>query len=233
MSMGIFANSGVSIGIAGTLITLVFLVAGLLLPGTELLKRKAVSSADRPKGSWKLSFGWITLLILMGGANIFFAIFVPLTDHLFYTTQAPPTYMMGDALFSGASWQQIMSLSPALGLWIVLQMDNMCAGMMGGGILASAIVVKGFRYARRWTYYALLPATALVFIPSYLIAIPSYQAGITASGAISPGLPPDAGFFFFLILLVVTVLGLLVPIAHFRSSKTSEGFSPAGNDPSH
>ncbi len=223
LSRGIFVNSGISIGIVGTLIILVFLVMGLLLPGSELFRKRAITPAERPEGSRKLSFGWIALLIMLGAFSILAAIFVPLFDHLSYSTQPPPTYLAPDALFSGASWQQIMSLSPALGLWIVLQMDNMCSGMMGGGILASAVAVKGFRDSKRWTWYAMLSATAVYTIPFYLISIPFYQAGIYAPSAVSFGFPPDPGFVFGALFLALPGLALLLPITHFRLSKTNTG----------
>jgi hypothetical protein len=174
---GIMVNSGISIGVAGVLIMVVFLLVGLVLPGTELFRKAAVTPADRSKGSRSLSFGWIALLIF-GAINILFAIIVPFTDHLYYSTQPPPTYAVPNAMFTGASWQQVMSLSPALGLWIVPQMDNMCAGMIGGGILASAVSVKGFRFSRRWSWYALLSANAVYWISPILYSIPFYQAGI-------------------------------------------------------
>jgi hypothetical protein len=224
LSRGLWANSGVSIGILGVLIMLVFLVLGLLLPGVELLGKNPAAPTERPKGSWKLSVGWIALLIIVGGLNILFAIIVPLADHLSYSTQAPITYAAPDALFSAASWQQIMSLSPALGLWIVLQMDNMCAGMMGGGILASAVAVKGFRYGKPWAWYAFLSAIVVDLTPFYLASIPFYQAGISSPGAVSVGLPPDPGFFFgALFLWIVPVIGLLLPITHFHLSRTKVG----------
>ncbi len=222
LSSGILVNSGISIGIVGTLIMLVFLLVGLLLPGTELFRKTAVAPTDRPKGSRKLSFGWITLLIF-GALNIFFAIIVPLEDHLYYSTQAPPTYQAPDALFTGASWQQVMSLSPALGLWIVLQMDNMCAGMMGGGILASAVSAKGFRYSKRWAWYALLAAFAVYSMAFVLISIPFFQAGIDMAGAVSGGLPPDPVSIVGLIWLSVNILALLLPVAHFSLSRTKRG----------
>ena len=215
LSSGILVNSGISIGILGILAMLAFLVVGLLLPGTELIRKKAVVPTNRPKGSRKLSFSWIAVLLLLGAVNIFAAIIVPLTDHVSYPAQ-PGTYGSTDALFSGASWQQIMSLSPALGLWIVLLMDNMCAAMMGGGILASAVSLKGFRYSKRWAWYALVLAVAVYVISFYLIAIPFYRAGIYASGAVSIGLPPDPSGFIFALSVAVGALALLLSITHFR-----------------
>ena len=201
---------------------LAFLIVGLLLPGTELFTRKTATQADHPKGSRKLAFSWIALLVVAGALNIFFAIIVPLVDHLSYTAQAPPTYgTAADALFSGASWQQIMSLSPALGLWIVLQMDNMCAGMIGGGILASAVSLKGFRYAKRWAWYAMLTAVAVYFTPFFIGSIPFFQAGIYASSTVSSGAPPDPAFFLFTPTLALPALSLLLPLRHFRLSSFS------------
>lgn len=215
LSSGIFVNSGVSIGIVGTAIMLVFLVVGLLLPGIGLWNNPRVTSTDRPKGSRKLSFSWIILFIFVGALYVFLAVIVPLEDHLSYPAR-PVTYQAADALFSGASWQQIMSLSPALGLWIVLQMDNMCAGMMGGGILASAVSLKGFRYSKRWAWYSMLSAMAVNFIPLSLVSIPFFQAGIYAASGVSGGFPPDPLALFGLVFLIVAVLALLLPITHFR-----------------
>ncbi len=113
-----------------------------------------------------------------------------------------------------------MSLSPALGIWIVLQMDNMCAGMIGGGILASAVSVKGFRYSKRWAWYALLAAIAVYSTPIYPVSIPFYQAGIDMASAVSGGLPPDPVSIVFLIGLGVNILALLLPIAHFPLRKS-------------
>jgi glycerol-3-phosphate acyltransferase PlsY len=58
---GILVNSGISIGVVGILVSLAFLVVGLLLPAKEVLSNKPVAAGDRPKGSRKLSFGWIYL----------------------------------------------------------------------------------------------------------------------------------------------------------------------------
>jgi hypothetical protein len=219
LSSGILVNSGISIGIAGILIMVVFLVVGLLLPGIELFGKAAVTPADRSKGSRRLSFGWIALVIF-GALNILFAMVVPLGDHLYYSSQSPLTYLAPDALFTGASWQQIMSLSPSLGLWIVLQMDNMCAGMIGAGILASAVSCKAFRFSRRWSWYALLTANAVFWIPFYLYSIPFYQAGIYMPSGVSAGLLPDPGSTIGPIWLGVNVLALLLPIAHFSLRKS-------------
>jgi hypothetical protein len=226
VSSGIMVNSGVSIGVAGILIMAVFLFVGLVLPGTELFGTAAVIAADRSKGSRRLSFGWIVLLIF-GVLNISFAIIVPLLDHLYYSIQPPPTYAASDAMFTGASWQQVMSLSPALGRWIVLQMDNMCAGMIGGGILASAVSVKGFRLSRRWSWYALVSANAVFWIPFYLYSIPFYQAGIYMASGVSVGLPTDPVSAVFLIWPGASILALLLPIAHFslRKSGRKAGFT--------
>jgi hypothetical protein len=225
LSSGILVNSGISIGVAGILVMVVFLLAGLVLPGTELFRKAAATPADPSKGSRRLSFGWIALVIF-GAVNVFFAILVPLTDHLYYPTQPPPTYMAPDAMFTGASWQQVMSLSPALGLWIVLQMDNMCAGMMGGGILASAVSVKAFRFSRRWSWYALLSVNAVFWISPLLYSIPFYQAGIYMGGGVAVGLPPDPVSTMLLIWPGVSILALLLPIAHFSLRKSSGKVPP-------
>ncbi len=214
-SRGIVENSGISVGIVGVFTILAFLVLGLILPGLGILKLPISAPTERPKGSRKLSFGWLAALAWLGILQIFAAIVVPLTDHLFFPLQ-PMTYVASDALFSGVPWQQIVSSSPALGLWIVLQMDNMCARMMGGGILASAISLKGFRRSSRWAYYGLLAGGVIYALPFYLISVPFYQAGIFESSAVSAGLPPDRIAFFGLLLLIVGFLAFVLPISHFR-----------------
>jgi len=223
LSSGILVNSGISVGVVGILIILAFFVVGLLLPGTELFRRTTATPTTSPRGSRRLTFSWIYLLLLLGVSNILGAIFVPLFDHLSYPSQMPPTYADTDALFSGVSWQQIISLSPTLGLWIVLQMDNMCAAMMGGGILASAVSVKGFRLSKRWAWYALLSATAAYDIPFYLVSIPSYLSGIYGPSTVSAGFPPNPFASIFPVLIAVNVLALFLPISYFRLSKTTQG----------
>ncbi len=219
-SRGIVENSGISVGIVGVLTILAFLVVGLILPGLRILKMPISASTERPKGSRKLSFGWLAVLAVFGIFNILAAIGVPLTDHLSLPLQ-PPTYeMASDAVFSGVPWQQIVSSSPTLGLWIVLQMDNMCARMMGGGILASAISVKGFRRSALWAYYGLLVGSVISVLPFYLISVPLYQAGIFEPGAVSLGLPFYSGAQFALIaplvFIIVPFLAFVLPISHFR-----------------
>jgi len=223
VSSGILVNSGISVGVVGILVIFAFFVVGLLLPGTELFRKTTTTPADPSKGSRRLSFIWIYLLISLGVFNILGAIFVPLFDHISYPAQMPPTYMDPDALFTGVSWQQVISLSPTLGLWIVLQMDNMCAAMIGGGILTTAVSLKGFRHSKRWAWYALLSATAALYIPLYLISIPFYQSGFYEASAVSAGFPTSPAAFVVLILIVVTILALLIPASHFRLSKTSHG----------
>ncbi len=156
------------------------------------------------------------MLIFLGVLNIAAAILVPLYDHLFFPGE-PLTYMPSDAKFTGLPWQQVISLSPALGLWIVLQMNNMCARMMGGGILASAISVKGFRRSRKWAYNGLLVGFIMYLVPFYLTGIPLYQAGISEATTVSFGAPPDPNFFFGLLLFVVpAIVAFVLPISHFR-----------------
>jgi hypothetical protein len=214
-SRAIVENSGISVGIVGVLTILAFLVVGLILPGVRILREPVSTLTARPKGSRKLSFGWLAMLIAVGILNIAAAIGVPVTDHLSLPLQ-PVTYMASDAAFSGVPWRQITTLSPALGLWIVLQMDNMCARMIGGGVLASAISVKGFRQSERWAYYGLLAGSVIYVLPSYLISVPFYQAGIFEPSAVSFGLPPDPGAFFGLLFFAIPFLALVLPISHFR-----------------
>ncbi len=218
LARGILENSGISLGVVGILVILAFLVLGLLLPAAEVMKGTHATPTERMKGSRKLSFGWLSMLIFVGALNIFFAVLVPVSDHLLFPRE-PSTYMSSDAAFSGVPWQSIVTSSPGLGLWIVLQMDNMCARMMGGGILASAITLKGFRRSARWAYFGLLGGSVIYWVPLIFISIPSYQAGISGLGAISLGFPPDPIFFLLLISAIVTTLGLVLPISHFRGQR--------------
>ena len=216
LSLGLLGISGISIGVPGILVILAFLVFGLVLPGLEMRRTPSVLSSTAMKGGWKLSFGWIVLAILFGAfLNIVFAIAVPLTDHV-SLPGAPLTYMASDAEFSGVPWDRIVSSSPALSVWIVLQMDNMCARMMGAGILATAVAVKGFRRSERWAYHGLLAATAIWWGGFYLISIPPSQAGITGAGAISLG-TPSGPFALFLLFPLLNILAFVLPYRRFRS----------------
>jgi hypothetical protein len=209
--------SGISIGVAGIVLIVAFLIVGLVLPGVDLRKRPAAPPEPSAGRSTKWSISWIALAVILGGLNIAAAIAVPLTDHL-SLPGAPPTYMMSDADFSGVPWSQIIASSPSLSLWIVLQMDNMCARMMGAGILATAVAVKGFRSSKRWAFTGLLVATAVSWGGLVAISTPSYQAGILGAGAISGGAPWDGGTgLFFTAAILLNVLALALAYPYFRS----------------
>jgi hypothetical protein len=94
--------------------------------------------------------------------------------------------------------------------------------MMGGGILTSAVAAKGYRYSKRWAWYALLSAFGVAFIVGYITSLPFYGRGIYAAGAVSFGLPSDPGAsVFFLPLGVLPLLALLLPLAQFTRKKTN------------
>jgi hypothetical protein len=218
LGRGMLGISGISIGVPGLLLVIGFLFVGLILPGLDIRKLPAARSeppAGRPK-SW--GFSWIALAIILGGINIVAAIFVPLTDHL-SIPGAPPTYMMSDAAFSGVSWAQIVASSPGLSLWIVLQMDNMCARMMGAGILATAVTIKGFRSTERWAFNGLLVATAVSWGGLLVISIPSYLAGFTDASTISLGALWDVGSGLFLtVIILLNVIALALAYPYFRDA---------------
>ena len=214
LSLGLLGISGISMGVPGILVIVAFLVVGLVLPGLELRRTPSVLSPTATKGGWKLSFGWIILVIILGAPNILGAIAVPITDHV-SLPGAPRTYMVSDAKFSGVTWERIVSSSPNLALWIVLQMDNMCARMMGAGILATAIAVKGFRRSNRSAYQGLLAATAIFYGGFLLISIPSYQAGFADASTISIGTSDPTMFSLVLLSLVLNVLAFVLPYRNF------------------
>ena len=221
LNRNIFESSGISIGILGVVIILAFLVMGLLLPGADVLKKTPGMATEHPKGSRKLSFSWLAMLIVLAAPNISAAVYVPLYGHLLFPSSYPSGsyFFASDAAFSGVSWQQIVSSSPTLGFWIILQMDNMCARMMAGGILASAVIVKAFRRSQRWAYFALLAANLLVSVPSLLWSIPFYQAGIFETGLISGGFYSGQNFITFLVFIFLNILAFVLPISHFRRTK--------------
>src|SRR6266487_666279 len=106
LGRGLLGISGISIGVPGIVLVAAFLVVGLVLPGLDLRNAPAPSTPLPTKRSKRWSFSWISLAVVVGGLNILFAIFVPLTDHL-SLSGAPPTYMTSDAALSGVPWDTI------------------------------------------------------------------------------------------------------------------------------
>jgi len=195
LSQGILGISGISIGLPGIATIMGFLIVGLILPAQSLRKKASAAAAPVLRGPWTLAVGWITTLVLLGAVNVFAAVIVPLTDHRF-TGTGVPTYTPPDATFAGVTWAQLVGSHPALATWIVLQMDNMCGRMMGGGILACAATFRGFRRSVRWAYLGLAGALAVYLVPFYALVIPFLQAGVLEPGAISVG-SPSTGFVFY------------------------------------
>lgn len=154
---------------------------------------------------WKVIAGW-------GVFNIFFAIIVPLVSLLV----SPKLFTFGveDAKFIGMSWEQIISMSQNMGLWMVLMMATMCAMMMGYGILTFDVARRAYRGSEQWAWKTLFVSNVLVLFPyfvpiTWLYATKGLYGMFTSAGAFPSGI--NIGIPFIIIWIAVIYIGLWLP----------------------
>ena len=133
-----------------------------------------------------LPLGWK----LMAAYGIFFmtlSIFVPLQSYFSLPGQPMVVYSMLDEQLTGLSWNQIIAVSPDLGLWIVLSMVSMCAMMMGLGVLTFMVARHAYKEGKRWAWKTLIIAnvTPLVYYAFFIGGI--YMARGTPFWTVVPG----------------------------------------------
>jgi len=114
----------------------------------------------------RLKIGW-KLMVAFGAHWCLLAILMPLSSYLSLPNQPAATFGMADEKFTGFSWSQINSVSPNLGLWIVLTKISMSAMMMGLGILILTIAYRPYRQGERWAWRALLASTLIPIFVYY------------------------------------------------------------------
>ena len=159
--------------------------------------------------SW-LNIGW-KLMAAYGGFFILLSILVPLFSYFSLPDQPMMTFASGDEKFIGLSWSQIMSVSPNLGLWIVLTMISMCAMMMGSGILILALARRPYRQGERWAWRALLAATLVPLFAHYLfISVIHWSHGLPI-WTLPPGSSGVGADLINVIVLVWLYFGLWLP----------------------
>jgi len=134
-------------------------------------------SPQQPNARSWLKIGW-RLMAAYGLFFIVLSILVPLHSYFSLPNQPMMTFAIGDERFTGLSWNQIRSVSPNLGLWIVFTMISMCGMMMGLGVLILAIARRPYRQGERWAWRALLAATLIPFAHYAFISAVHWSHGI-------------------------------------------------------
>lgn len=114
----------------------------------------------------RLNIGW-KLMVAFGIHWCLLAVLMPLSSYLSLPNQPVTTFGVADEKFTGLSWSQIISVSPNLGLWIVLTKISMSAMMMGLGILISTLAYRPYRQGERWAWLALLASTLIPMFVYY------------------------------------------------------------------
>jgi len=114
----------------------------------------------------RLNIGW-KLMVVFGAHWCLLAVLMPLTSYLSLPNQPVTAFGMADEKLTGLSWGQIISVSPDLGLWIVLTKISMSAMMMGLGILIATLSYKVYRQGERWAWRALLASTLIPIFVYY------------------------------------------------------------------
>ena len=166
-------------------------------------------SQQANKKGW-LAIGW-KLMAAYGGFFIILSILVPLVSYFSLPNQPMMTFAGGDEKFTGLSWNQIMLVSPNLGLWIVLTMISMCAMMMGLGILILALAQRPYRQGERWAWRALLGATLIPVFAHYLfITVIHWSHGLPI-WTLSPGSSGVGADLINIVVLVWLYFGLWLP----------------------
>jgi len=160
---------------------------------------------------WKVMAGW-------GILNIFFSIVTPLTS-LFLSAKVF-TYGIEDTKFVGMSWEQIVAMSPNMGLYMVLMMVSMCAIMMSSGLLILGISKYAYRRGERWAWRWLLVSNLIQIL--YYLLILFFYAKQGLYGLLGPTLSgANVGVTFIIIWAIVLYIGLWLPRKELQKSETS------------
>ena len=114
----------------------------------------------------RLEIGW-KLMVAFGAHWIVLAIVMPMSALFALPHQPGTAFAMADERLAGVSWGQIVSLSPNLGLWIVLTKISMSAMMIGLAILIVTLAYRPYRQGERWAWRALLAATLIPLFVYY------------------------------------------------------------------
>ncbi|MEE9181034.1 MAG: hypothetical protein V3U33_00485 [candidate division NC10 bacterium] len=140
--------------------------------------------------------GWIILLVV----SVIFALF-GLGDILL-ATAADPAIVQG---ITGMTPEELGAVSPEALILANYQTRAGGAAFLIIGLLAATIAWTGFRRGERWAWYALLTLPLL----NVLIFVVVYASVDFSAGVLPPPLLSAPVF------LVITVVGLLLPIRRF------------------
>ena len=164
-----------------------------------------------------LPLGW-KLMVAFGFFYVALGVLVPFQSY--FALPAQPMIVFGpvDEKFTGLSWGNIMSFSPALGSWMVLSMVSMCGMMIIGGVLTVSIARHAYRNGERWAWRALLVAN-LLSLAYYIFFIGGFHA---ARGIYFwNNYPGSSGFGADLVVVITLIwlfLGLWLPRRELKSS---------------
>lgn len=131
--------------------------------GFDGLRRNSIMNniqTQAPKRKW-LPIGW-KVMVAYGIQFIFFGIFVPVSSYFTLPDQPMAVFGLVDEKFTGLAWNQVISLGPDFGLWIVLTMVSMCAMMITVGVLTFQISRYAYREGKRWAWKTLVIANLLL-----------------------------------------------------------------------
>ena len=157
-----------------------------------------------------LPLGW-KLIAAYGALFILLSILVPLHSYFSLPNQPMMTFASGDETFIGLSWGQIMTVSPNLGLWIVLTMISMCGMMMGFGILIFALARGPYREGERWAWRALFAATLVPVFAHYLLITAIHWLHGIPIWTLAPGSSGVGADMINVIVLIWLYFGLWLP----------------------
>jgi len=157
-----------------------------------------------------LPIGW-KIMAVYGLVFIFIPIYIFVTSYFDFPNQPHHVFGSLDEKFTGVTWNQMMSLSSDLGLWIILTMVAMCGMMLAVGLFTFLVSYYGYREGQRWAW------KTLVIVYTFLIAFSPLAMG---SFYVARGLPPvtmatgvsgviSDGFYF--VAIIFFYFGLWLP----------------------
>ncbi|MDV3244584.1 MAG: hypothetical protein LYZ66_05345 [Nitrososphaerales archaeon] len=143
---------------------------------------------------------WILILVVFG----------------FWLFRGVAGLLGGGSLFSiglknltGMDWNQIVSAQPGFATFINGSLIESSFFLIGFSLLGMAIARTSYRKGERWAWYVCWYLPLWYVSSIYLVATNAEGAGATA-----PFL-----YFFYLLLMIVTLLGLLLPYRKFFPRK--------------
>ena len=108
-------------------------------------------------------FAWLALVIADAGLLAWGALAALAPDYL-PGPGAKPIVVAGYEGFTGRSWQDLTSASPAVAAFIVVLFRVYGAYVVAFGLLAIAVAATAFRHGYAWAWWALLAGNTITFV---------------------------------------------------------------------